>query len=271
MTPENQNTSLEQQAEKPRVAAANEVIARAKEQHPALSSNFEILDKHVDALLEAADNEEITGSAGVYTREQMLDQFKSFLEDLNKKPQSGEKPTDPFLRIPGKDGLRDSFKLLMNNEATWRSLQESLRLHIEAHETKRAELLSPENIQEMGEAELVAAEVPEPLQEARRAASGLIEMPDFIKNPQVVQTPAEVVTEPQPVVEQEPKPETELEMNERFLRQTQAELQDLYAQHRQAVPNSWEAGSLENQIKNAKEDAGAFARKVAKLKGQNWT
>lgn len=272
MTPENQTTNPEQQAEKPRVAAAHEVIAKAREQHPALSSNFEILDTHVDTLIAAAEKGEITSSKGnIYTREQLLDQFADFLDHLNRIPKPNEKPVDPYISIPGQDGLRDSFKLLMADESTWRSFKESLKLHVEAHEVKRAELLSPENIQEMGEAELVAAEIPEPLQEARRAASGMIEVPDFIKNPQVDQVPVEIATAPQLAVEQALKPETELEMNERFLRETQAELQDLYAQHRRAVPNSWEAGSLENQIKNAKEDAGAFARKVAKLKGQNWT
>lgn len=68
-----------------------------------------------------------------------------------------------------------------------------------------------------------------------------------------------------------PEQETELQMNERFLAETQTELRGLYAQHRTLDPKSNEAASIENQIRHAKEDAGKFAKKVAHLKGGNWT
>ena len=247
MSPENQATTPEKPTEQPRVTAAQEVIAKAAEQHPETEANFSILDAHVDALLDAADKGEITGSAGTYTREQLLDQFEAFLNDLHKPVKEGEKPVNPYMRIPGKDGLRASFFALMANDATARSFEESLRLHVDTYETKRAELLNPQNIQEMGEVEVQAAGVDEPMQEARRAAGDLIN-----------------VSEPL----QEQEGETDVQMYERFVREGRAELDDLYAQHRAATPGSWEADSLVNQIKNAKEDLGANARKLSQLKGE---
>lgn len=70
---------------------------------------------------------------------------------------------------------------------------------------------------------------------------------------------------------QAPEQETELQMAERFLAETKAELQELYAAHRKVDPGSQEAYSLENKIRYAKEDAGRFAGQVARLKGHNWT
>lgn len=75
----------------------------------------------------------------------------------------------------------------------------------------------------------------------------------------------------EPIVESTPEEETELQMNERFLREAMAEKNDLYAQLRQAKPNTYEYDSLENQIRQAKSDADEYAKKVAKLKGNtNW-
>jgi hypothetical protein len=65
--------------------------------------------------------------------------------------------------------------------------------------------------------------------------------------------------------------ETQLDMYKRFARELKAELDDLYSQRRKAQPGSDEAYALENQIKGAKEDAGKYARMVAKLQGNtNW-
>ncbi len=276
MTPENTPLNPEQQAAPLRVAEAREVIAQAEQQHPSTTENFLIVDQHIESLLNAADRGEITGSAGVYSRDQILDQFDAFLQDLDAPSEPGKERPNPYTRIPGKDGLRASVRLLMESQSTARTFEDALKLRLEEREAKHAELLSPENIQEMGEAELTAAEVKEPFAEASRAASQMIEIPDFIRNPSGAKATAEVVdptpVEPQASVELAPAAqETELEMNERFLRESQAELHELYAQHQKVERGSAEWGSLENQIKLAKEDVGKFAKKVAQLKGGNWT
>lgn len=275
-----QQQNPEQRAEKPRVTKANEVIAAAAEQHPATDENFKVLDTYVDDLLQSADKGEITGSAGTYTRERILDQFEDFLKEYKHtriyKPAPGEAPKDPFTFIPSKDGLRDAFRLMMKDHATAHSLEQSLKLHVEAHLEKRAELLSPEKIEEMGEAELTAAEVPEPMEQAKVAAAGLIEMPDHIRwphgKPSEAGAPAPVdkpqVTEQLQTTEAAaPQPESDAEMYDRFVREDQAELQQLYAEHRAAQPGSWEQGSLENQISNKKKDIGDNLRKAARARG----
>jgi len=74
-----------------------------------------------------------------------------------------------------------------------------------------------------------------------------------------------------PAVEIDNKPETDVEMYERFVRESQAELSALYAQHRAVSPHSNEAATLENQISHAKADIGEYSRKLARLKGsQVW-
>ncbi|MGV9002252.1 MAG: hypothetical protein ACOH18_04860 [Candidatus Saccharimonadaceae bacterium] len=65
----------------------------------------------------------------------------------------------------------------------------------------------------------------------------------------------------------EPIPETEDEMYARFERETQAELSELYRQHRQLDPRSAEAAALVNQIKYAKEDLGKWGSKRRRLRG----
>ena len=138
----------------------------------------------------------------------------------------------------------------MENPSTSKNFDQLLRFQVETYkaERNRAELLSPENIQEMGEVELNAAGVEEPMLEARRVAAS------FIEDTPPMQAP-EAVAE-----------ETELQMYERFVREYRAELQDLYAQHRLAVPGSQEADELANQIAHAKQDAGEYAKKVAQLR-----
>lgn len=69
----------------------------------------------------------------------------------------------------------------------------------------------------------------------------------------------------------EPQPETEAEMYERFSQETRLELQQLYKEHREAQPGSDEMYRLERQIKDAKEDAGKYARLAARARGNtNW-
>lgn len=264
MTPDKQPTA-ENQQDKPYVTEAQAVIAKAAEQHEETTENFLVVDEYVDKVLEAAARGEITGSHGTYSREVLLDQINGFFKPVD---QGGE--PNPYVLIPGKGGLRDSFRALMDNPATSRSFEQSLKQRVAEHMQKRAELLSPDKIQEMGEAELDAAEVEEPMAKAAQVASGMIEIPDFIRNPQVAKAPVEAAPAPQTAAEQAPpEQETELQMNERFLRESQAELRDLYAQHRRATPGSYEADTLVNQIGHAKEDVGKFAQKVSRLKGEN--
>ncbi len=267
MSPEQQKATPENQQEKPYVTEVHSVIAKASESHPETTDSFSAVDSHVDKILHDADNGEITGSAGTYTREQLLVQLEDFIKELNT-PVEKRTEKNPYAYVPGKDGLRASFRMLMDNPVTSKNFEQSIKMHIEAHKEKRAELLSPENIQEMGEVELIAAEVNEPMVEARRAARGMIEVPDFGKKSSEA-TPLEIPAAPQEGSEK--APETEAEMYERFSRESQAELRDLYAQHRAAVPGSQEAATLENQIRNTKEDVGTYARKASRLKGNtNW-
>jgi len=73
------------------------------------------------------------------------------------------------------------------------------------------------------------------------------------------------------VVTSEVAVESEAEMYERFVRESRAELEGLYAQHRKLAPGSYEAGTLVNQINNTKQDIGEYAKKAAKLRGNtNW-
>ena len=249
MSPETQNNSPEVQEEKPYVGEAKAVIAEAAKSHEETTENFKVIEAYIDKVLHDADNGEITGSAGTYDRETLIIQWEDFLTDLDRQVEA-RLETNPYLYIPGKDGLRASFRLLMENPATSKNFDQLLRFQVEAYnaEQNRAELLSPENIQEMGEVELNAAGVEEPMAEARRAAASFIE-----------ETPVQA--------QEEVSEETELQMYERFAREGKAELQELYAQHRLVTPGSQEADELANQIANAKKDAGENAKKVAQLSG----
>lgn len=93
------------------------------------------------------------------------------------------------------------------------------------------------------------------------ALEGLIEVPDYIKQPRVEPTPPVAVEQDSPV-------ETEADMYARFVREGRSELSDLYAQLRAAQPNSYEAGSLENQILNKKQDISSWDAKYRRLMGR---
>ncbi len=199
---EQQPTTPETQQEKPYVLAAHEVIKKASENAHGTTERFVAVDTYVANFLEAAERGEVTGSRGVYTKEDLFDQIEDFLAD-SKRPVEAREQKDPSVYIPSIDGMRASFQLLMDNDATSRDFEDSLKMHIEAHHQKRAELLSPENIESMGEAEVRAAEVTDPMVGARRAAGGLIEgIPEKIQSAPDVNV-AEFITEPE-VVEPQP-------------------------------------------------------------------
>jgi len=289
MSPEQQATTPEKPKEEYELVAEKLIADLAKIPEDEMIRRKTAMDDFLLDIIDRAESGEIVGKRGnVYDKETILKQFALYDGELK------DRLPDPEATIPGFNGLRSAFKTLASNEVTGRFLADSVdeivhgdwrnRVPVKQPEAVSAEageveaLRSKDNIQKVGEAELDAAGVNEPIPDvdpmkgAVRAASGLIEVPDFAKNSEAIPLPpAEIQTAPQAAVEQSPQEETELQMNERFLRETQAELQALYAELRTLKPGSNEAGSVENQIKFAKEDAGKFAGKVARLKGQNWT
>lgn len=62
--------------------------------------------------------------------------------------------------------------------------------------------------------------------------------------------------------------ETDLEMYDRFIRESQKELKDLYAAHRQEPVGSDEQFRLEREIENVKSDIGKYMKQQQKLRGQ---
>lgn len=190
------------------------------------------------------------------------------------------------------NGLRNAVATLLENERFRQPFIDAVRKRqaeiIRARDGVEGESkLTPEQFQKVAEDEGrvavesapvvidfdAAAEAARSMVGGADAPSGVMEIPDFVRNPGGARPAFEApVAAPVVAPEKDPAaPESELEMNERFLRETQAELRDLYAEHRAAAPGSYEQDSLANQIKHAKEDAGKFARKVAQLKGGNWT
>lgn len=250
MSPEANTPTPEQQNEKPYIRKAEEVIAEAAANAPQTEARFQAVDSYIADVLEAADAGEVTGSKGVYSKEDMLLQFSDFL-NLAGKTEEERKGVDPFAYIPSANGLRSAFRLLMDNDATYRDMEVSLKMHLPDDESEtsvevesRPELITSDVVRrEMGETSLkaVGIEQPQPLNEQSSLESS-----------------AE-------------KTETEVEMYEQFVREGKAELDDLYRQHRASVVGSSEWASLENQIKLAKEDLGANARRAAQLKGNRWT
>lgn len=250
MSPENTQLTPEQQNEKPYVLKAQEVIVEASSNAPQTEARFQAVDTYIAEVLEAADAGEITGSKGVYTKEDMLLQFGDFL-NLAGKSEEERKGVDPFAYIPSANGLRSAFRLLMDNDATYRDMQTSLKMHLpeerieaDVEGISRPELITSKVVmREMGGASLKAVGIEEPQSPDKQSVEG--------------SAPEE--------------PETEVEMYERFVREGKAELDELYRQHRNAEVGSSEWASLENQIKLAKEDVGANARRAAQLKGNRWT
>lgn len=66
--------------------------------------------------------------------------------------------------------------------------------------------------------------------------------------------------------EPEPVEETEIAMNERFIRERQVELRDLYAAHRAEPAGTDEQYRLERDINSAKEDIGKYMVRLRELK-----
>ena len=194
-----------------------------------------IIDKFLLDVIDRAENGEITGSRGnIYDKGAIMGQFVLYDQRLREQV---DRPQDA---IPGFNGLRTAFTKLASSDLTGRYFADSIdditrsNNQYDRHPAMTGEVMERQPIS------------PESAEKIGGAVLGAIEV-------------------------QEPQPETDLEMNERFLRETQQELQELYAEHRQLDPRSYKAQAIENQIKYAKEDAGSFAKKVAQLKGRNWT
>jgi hypothetical protein len=179
--------------------------------------------------------------------------------------------TDPVNKkwdthLTRQSGLRGTVASLLQNNKTRGAFVAAVRQRqaeiIQARDGVEAESrLTPEQYEKaaLDEGEVAVKSTPVLLDMgvATRAAQAMVSGNEGVAEASAV-TP-EVATE------------TDLQMNERFLRETEAELRDLYAELRKVAPGSWEAGQLQNQIKHAKEDTGKFAKKIANLKGQNWT
>ncbi|MFZ1250717.1 MAG: hypothetical protein WAR37_04705 [Candidatus Microsaccharimonas sp.] len=146
MTPDFPTNASETANEKPYVVKATEVIATAAQDMQDSAASFKVVDSYVDDIFASAEAGKITGSNGVYTPEILVEQMRSFIEEVNDV-REGAKKFDPYTLIPGIHGLRESFKLLMASDATHRNFQDSLKIHIDEIETRRAELLSDKNIQ----------------------------------------------------------------------------------------------------------------------------
>lgn len=254
--PEDQPITPEVPAEKAYVAAAREVIAKAGETAPETDARFEVVDSYVDQLLVAADAGEITGSAGTYSREQLLSQFRDFLSDMYQ-PEDQRRAPDPYAFIPSKDGMRRAFRLLMDDTETHSDFELSLRLHLkpkgESPQTETNEIIT-------GIPEALRTKAEEDLGEEAVEATGLIE-------PDAAQAASRVMfgESSGPTERME---ETEDEKYARFERETREELQRLYREHRQVDSRSIEADALENQIAHAKEDLGKFTQERRRLQGK---
>ena len=205
MTPENFPTTPEAEAPRSYTAEAQDIVAFAADQVPEMTSVYKRVDSYIDSILNDADEGKITGSIGVYSREQILQQLNdAYTESMTPKEMRHQPDADPYTFIPRANGLRDSMRLLMTEESTYREVADSLRVHVEAQQRRHEELVSPENIQDMGEVEVSSAGVVEPMAQARRAAEGIIDrIPDHIMNPKPAA--AEAAQAAAPAAEATPK------------------------------------------------------------------
>lgn len=243
-------------AEKAYVAAAREVIAKATESAPETDARFEAVDSYVDRLLLAADAGEITGSAGTYSREQLLNQFRDFLSEVYR-PEDQRRAPDPYAFIPSKDGMRRSFRLLMDDSETHREFEQSLRLHLEPkgeqQQTETSEIIT-------GIPEALRTKAGEDLGEEAVEASGFVD-------PDASQAASRIVSLGEVSEPVEAREETEDEMYARFEKETRDDFQEFHRQLRLLDPRSAEADALRNQISQAKEDLGKYAKERRRLQG----
>lgn len=249
--PEDQPITPEVKAEKAYVTAAREVIAEVGETVPETLARFEVVDSYIDRLLLAADAGEITGSAGTYSREQLLDQFRDFLSELHLPPDQRVVP-DPYAIIPSRDGMRRSFRLLMGDSATHREFEESLRLHLkpkaEQQQTEESEIIT-------GVPKALSAKAEEVVE-----ASGLVDS-------DASQAASRIVSLGEASEPVEAREETEDEMYARFEKEARGDFQEFHRQLRLLDPRSVEADALRNQISQAKEDIGKYAKARRRLQG----
>ncbi|MGH7218610.1 MAG: hypothetical protein ACREGE_04175 [Candidatus Microsaccharimonas sp.] len=179
MSPEQPAHTTEQQNEKPYVRKAQEVIAEATVNAPQTEARYEVIDAYITEVLEAADRGEITGTHGTYTKEQMQSQIQDFLA-LNGKLEAERDGENPYSRIPGINGLRASFRSLMENDATSRDFELALKLHasentIESLDGRSGELITTEVVRKVGAAELRAVGITKPGTEVASAETELQE------------------------------------------------------------------------------------------------
>jgi hypothetical protein len=249
---ENQPNSPEVQPEKAYVTAAREVIAEATEIAPETVARFAVVDSYVARLLLDVDAGKITGSAGTYSREQLLDQFRDFLseEDL---PLDQRVVPNPYAIIPSQDGIRRSFRLLMDDDATREEFKISLRLHTEA----KAE---PETEQQQTKESEIITGVPK---ELGAKAEEAVEAPG-LPGPDVAQAASRIVFGESSESTEHPE-ETEAEMYARFEKEARDDFQEFHRQLRLLDPRSIEADALRNQISQVKEDIGKYAKERRRL------
>jgi hypothetical protein len=188
MNPEIATPHPEKETETPYLTAAEEVMRQAELNVAGTTARFSVIDGYLEDILKAADNRDIAGSTGsVYTRDMLMVRLDQLLAE-ERVPVEKRSETDPYKLIPRAGGLRDAVKLLMSDEATYRDFEASIKLQLEAKRQRHAELLSDQEIRDMGEVEVGAAGVEEPLPgsvaEASHAARGIITgIPDAIKAP----------------------------------------------------------------------------------------
>lgn len=198
------------------------------------AEHFLVIDSFVTSILERADAGEITNSSGApYSKQDILFASEMYMNRADT-PEDQRDIADLSRLFPRAGGLRSAVRLFMESSAS-REFTDSLKLHIEQASPEKAP-----NFKDVAIEDKV----------------GSVALDNI------------GLDEPAPREDLAPK-ETEAEMYERFARETKQELDTLYAELRkaQARGDSWESDSLENQIRNAKQDLGEYSRKAAKARG----
>ncbi len=182
---------------------------------------------------------EIKGTSD-YDAEKFDTLLFTFSEEIQRPvADREEKFKDPLKIIPRHEGLRDGFVKLMTTESTAQALLDAIA-EVKAKNLEAEREHDRIFKERYGEHELSPVERSEVIKEIGEEA---------VEN----------------VLEQQ-QTETELQMNERFLRESEEELKELYARHRATPQGSSEADALESQIRYTKEDVGKFAKNISKLK-----
>lgn len=171
----------------------------------------------------------IQGSDGeVYKREAIDERLEALFEELSL-PESKRTLEEPLKLLPRSEGLRAGFLNLLTNESTAQAMMDALSERYQEKEGSVEREAVPTVVAAVGEQALESVGVEAPVE---RVA------------------------------------ETDEQMLDRFVRESRAELQELYAQHRLAKPQSYEMDSLENQIRNVKEDVNKYSRDLAAIRSR---